>query len=373
MERLRGLALCPGAAIAVAARLGEEFGQPALSPQRLRRIGEKLRRFGVENPEPEQVILVADRIPPHFWLAPIPGLQIVGIAAQEPSVLQPRPEIPTVVGLGDDLLANAEEDEIVIVDGDRGRVYIAPDAATVARYQAPFTLARRLFLDGGHLPARTTSDNRIVSVLAPTPTLQAVADAMDMGADGILIPADNDFLGGDALAQTAGEQVAALHDLARLVGGQPLFLHVPSERLALSALAQGAAAGPLHLILDDPEDAPELRLRLEQIESILEDDDALFGRVAFEAALSPSDDAAPVPAALDEFDGVFVGGDLSVASLERLSQIASRARSASKPMTMDLRGDWWVSALGEALGLGFGRLIVPLADVQDVKDAIREA
>lgn len=359
--------------MAVAARLGEEFGQPSLSPQRLRRIGEKLRRFGGEDSEPEQVVLVADRIPPHFWLAPIPGLQIVGLAAQSDAPLSPSPDIPAVVGLGEDFLAQIEEDEIVIVDGDRGRVYLSPDAATVARYQAPFTLARRLFLDSGHVPARTASDNRIVSVLAPTPTLWTIELAMDMGADGIFIPGDNDFLGGEGVIQTAGEQAATLRDVSRLVGGQPIFLHVPSERLALSALAQGAASGPLHLVLDDWDDAPELLLRLEQIESILEDDDALFGHVSFETALSPADAAAPLSDALETADGLFVGGDLQAASLERLDQIAHLARTWSKPATMDLRGDWWVSALSEALGLGFSRLVVPLEDIQNVKDAIREA
>ena len=91
MEVLHGVSAHPGVAIAAAARLHEDFGAASLSPDRLRRIGEKLRSFGVENPEPEQIVLVADRLPPAFWLAPLPGVQIVGLAAQSPAPLFPPP------------------------------------------------------------------------------------------------------------------------------------------------------------------------------------------------------------------------------------------------------------------------------------------
>ena len=37
----------------------------------------------MEQAEPEQIILVADRVPPGFWPAPLPGVQVVGMAAQD--------------------------------------------------------------------------------------------------------------------------------------------------------------------------------------------------------------------------------------------------------------------------------------------------
>ena len=196
MELLHGIAARPGVAIAAAARLHEEFGVPSLAPDRLRRLGERLRSFGTENPEPEQIILVGERIPPGFWLSPLPGVEIVGLATGNASPLLPPPDLPVVLGLEPSGLQMIEEDDILILDGDRGRVYVAPDAATVARYQAPFTLSRRFFLEGSHLPARTASDNRLITILCEARTLAEAENAMSSGADGLVVPAANDFLGG---------------------------------------------------------------------------------------------------------------------------------------------------------------------------------
>ena len=374
MEVLHGTAAFPGVAIAAAARLSEEYGAVSLSPDRLRRIGERLRSFGVENPEPEQIILIADRIPPAFWLAPLPGVQIVGLAAQSPSPLSPKPELPSVLGVGEMLLRLAEEDDIVIVDGDRGRVYVAPDAMTVARYQAPVTLSRRFFLEGDHLPARTASDNRVVAVLCAAWSLVQAEAAMASGADGLVVPAGNDFLGTDTLAQTAGEQAQTLGDLARIIGGQPLYLDIPHDNLALTALVRGAARLPLHLVLRDWTEREELQARLDEIEASLEDDDVLFGRVQLELgfATEGGDAEDDLPETLDGFAGTFLTGSLRGASWERLLRAAGQARHAGKPATVRIGGDWWPQVLGDALGMGFGQLIVPPAAVADIKDAVRE-
>ena len=369
---LHGIAARPGVAIAVAARLHDDFGVPSLAPERLRRLGERLRSYGVENPEPEQIIVVADRIPPAFWLAPIPGVQVVGLAAANTSPLAPPPDLPVVLGLDEAALGAIEEDDILIVDGDRGRVYVAPDAATVARYQAPFLSTRRFFLEGSHLPARTASDNRLISVLCSARTLAEAEEAMKSGADGLVVPAGNDFLGSESLPQTAGEQAQMLGDLARIIGGQPLTLDIPPERLALTALARGAARLSLNLVLRDWDEMPDLQGRIEEIEAALEQDDALFGRVKLEAGLDASGGADDLPETLDGFAGVFVVGSILDASWECLLPASGQARHAGKPVTVSLDGDWWPQVLGDAVGMGFSRLIVPAAAVADVKDAIRE-
>ena len=373
MEVLHGIAAHPGVAIASAARLGEDFGVPSLSPERLRRLGERLRSFGMENPEPEQIILIADRVPPGFWLSPLPGLEIIGLAAGTGQSLSPAPDRPVVVGLGEALMRAVEEEDIIIVDGDRGRVYVSPDAQTVARYQAPFTLARRFFLEGDHLPARTASDNRVIAVFCAASTLAEAEAAMKSGADGLVVPSDNDFLGGPDVFQTAGEQAQTLGDLARIIGGQPLVLDIPPERLALSALALGAARLPLHLVLRDLSELLELSERLEEIEATLEEDDALFGRVRMDAGVAASGDEDDLPETLDGFAGTFVTGTILDASWERLLLAAGQARHAGKPITASLNGDWWPQVLGDALGMGFSRLVVPAGAVADVKDAIRES
>ena len=377
MEVLHGVSAHPGVAIAAAARLHEDFGTASLAPDRLRRIGERLRSFGLENPEPEQIVLLGDRIPPAFWLAPLPGMQIVGMAAQSPAPLSPPPALPAVLGVGDLLLRVAEEDDIIIVDGDRGRVYVAPDAGTVARYQAPLTLARRFFLEGAHLPARTASDNRVVTVLCAAWTLAQAEDAMAQGADGLVVPGGNEFLGTDTLAQTAGEQAQVLADLARIIGGQPLYLDIPHDNLALTALVRGAARLPLHLVLRDPAEQEELRERLDEIESALEDDDTLFGRVQLElgvpvAAAAGAGGEDDLPETLDGWAGTFLLGSLLEASWERLLLAAGQARRAGKPATIRIGGDWWPQVLGDAVGMGFSQLIVPPTAVADIKDAVRE-
>ena len=362
---LHGIAARPGVAIAVAARLHDEFGVPSLAPERL-------RSYGVENPEPEQIIIVADRIPPAFWLAPLPGIQVVGLAAAHTSLLVPPPNLPVVLGLDKAALDAIEEDDILIVDGDRGRVYVAPDAATVARYQSPFLSTRRFFLEGSHLPARTASDNRLITVLCSAQTLAEAEEAMASGGDGLVVPAGNDFLGSEALPQTAGEQAQMLGDLARIIGGQPLYLDIPPERLALTALARGAARLSLHLILRDWDERPDLQERIEEIEAALEQDDALFGRVKLEAGLDAAGDGNDLPESLDGFAGVFVTGSILDASWDRLLPASGQARRAGKPITVALDGDWWPQVLSEAVGMGFSRLIVPTAAVADVKDAVRE-
>ena len=369
---LHGTAARPGVAIAVAARLHDDFGALSLAPERLRRLGERLRSYGTDNPEPEQIILVADRIPYAFWLAPLPGVQIVGLASSSLSPLVPVPDLPVVLGLDAAALAAIEEDDILIVDGDRGRVYVAPDAATVARYQSPFLSTRRFFLEGSHLPARTASDNRLISVLCSAHTLAEAEEAMASGADGLVILEGNDFLGSESLPQTAGEQAQMLGDLARIIGGQPLTLDIPPERLALTALARGAARLPLHLVLRDREEMADLQERIEEIEVALEEDDALFGRVKLEAGLDAAGGGADLPEELDGFAGVFVTGSILDASWDRLLPAISQARRAGKPVTVSLSGDWWPQVLGDAVGMGFSRLIVSAAAVADVKDAIRE-
>ena len=66
MTLFTGIGARPGVALAAAARLRVDYGVASLSPERLRRIAARLRAFGVESPEPEQVILVADTLPPGF-------------------------------------------------------------------------------------------------------------------------------------------------------------------------------------------------------------------------------------------------------------------------------------------------------------------
>lgn len=369
MDIFHGQSASPGVAIAAAARLTSEYGVPTLDPQRLRRLGERLRRFGLEAPEADQIILIADAVPPGFL--GVPGLEIVGIATQQPHSPGATFTVPTVCALGDTLLDLVPEDEIIIVDADRGRVYVAPDAIVLARYQSPLRRSRRFFLGGANLPARTASDNRVVSVVALSPTLSEVTAAMEVGADAVLIPPGNDFLGAEDAFQTSDDQEDVLRTVMGILGGQPLFLHIPPERLALSALARAADSGPLHLILDDLSQRDDIAGRLEHIESILDDQDIQYGTVQIEAGVR-MDAPDPPPDSLDGCAGACVVQLLDSAQMAHLLPFAGLAQRARKPLTLFLPADW-PSYLGDALALGATRLVTGVETIPDVKDAIRRS
>ncbi len=369
MDVFQGQPAHPGIAIAAAARLTSEYGVPTLDPQRLRRLGERLRRFGMEAAEPDQIILIADEVPPGFL--GVPGLDIVGVATQRPPDDRATFTIPTVCGLGDTLLDLVPEDEIVIIDADRGRVYVEPDALILARYQAPVRRSRRFFLDSANLPARTASDSRIVAVVAVTSTLADITRATEAGADAVLVPPDNDLLGGDGTFQTSDDQEEALRQAMSVLGGQPLLLHIPPDRLALSALARAASAGPLHLVLDDPAQRDDLADRLDGIESVLDDQDILYGTLHIEAGVGAAD--APGPDSLDAYAGVCVTQPSDHIPIDRLLLLASLAQRAHKSLALTLPDADWPSYLPDALALGAARLVTTIDSVLAVKDAIRQS
>jgi hypothetical protein len=370
MEVFQGRSVRPGVAIAAAARLRLEFGVPTLDAQRLRQLGERLRSFGMDAAEPEQAILVAGALPAGYLGAPLPGLEFVGVATQSALSDISLVFCPAVDGLPDTLLSAVEEGEIIIVDGDRGRVYIGPDATVIARYQTPTRMSRRFFLGSGHLSARTTSDDRAVAVLAPTPTLAAVTDAMEAGADGLWVPPDNDFLGPEQSFQTSGEQREALTSLMSLAAGKPVYVQVPTERLALSMLSRAAALGTFSLILEDLSLRAELADRFQEIEGVLEEEDTLFGPVRFEAGLTTQEDTL-LPETLDSYTGLWVTEPFSTTHMERLLPIAGLAHHAQRPLTLSLLEGDWQALLAEALDLSTDRIIVATSAIADVKDAIR--
>ena len=370
MTLFNGIGVRPGVALAAAARLRVDFGAASLSPERLQRIALRFRAFGVESPEPEQVILVADAIPPGFTPA-VAGLEVLGIATGSDAPLVPAPDCPAVTGLGEDFFEAVAENEILIVDGSRGRVYVSPDASVIARYQAPTRQARRIFLEGEHLPARTASEGRLVSIFAPAVSLDDVKRAMEAGADGLFLYVESVLLGSDASPMTATEQSAALRLVMQMIGGLPLLLHVPPERLALTALARASADGPLHLLVDGTETRREMQDRLAEIEAVYEDEDIPFGTPQFELALPATDAEASLPETLEGFTGVFAAEALPESRMERLMLIAGLAQRARKPLLLAL-GDDWPSELSTALTLGASRLLVPADAVADVKDAVRQ-
>ena len=244
-----------------------------------------------------------------------------------------------------------EEDDIVIVDGDRGRVYVAPDAATVARYQAPFTLARRFFPgEAGIWPPVLLRTTASMAVLCYASTLAQAEAAMQRGADGLVVPENNnDFLGGDTLAQTAGEQAQLLADLAQMIGGQaPDPGHSPGTP---GPDRPGAGRGSNASVIwccATCRNWEELQARLDEIETELEDSPmpCLAGSnwTPGIAAAGENDD---LPETLDGCAGSFVTGH-ACGTLRGSGCCWHRVRPARRasPSPLSLNGDWWPQVSG---------------------------
>ena len=124
MEFFQGQPGRPGVAIARRRPPSQRvWGAQHSTRSALRRLGERLRRFGIEAPEPEQVVLVAESLPRRLSRRPpcrgSNSLESrLGWCWANAAMLP----CPCVTGLPDTMFVALEEDEIVIVDGDRGGV-----------------------------------------------------------------------------------------------------------------------------------------------------------------------------------------------------------------------------------------------------------
>jgi hypothetical protein len=362
MTLYSGLSVRPGIALAAAGRLHVEYGVASFAPERLRRIAVRLRAFGVDSPEPEQVILIADSLPPGFTAATA-GLEIVGLALGSEANFSSPLDCPTVIGLGPEFFESVVEDEIIVVDGSRGRVYVAPDAVTLARLQAPAVRSQRIFIDPSHLAARTASEGHPVAVFVPVQSQGDIEHAMEVGADGVCLFPSEDF------PDTTSGQTKSLETMLETLGGLPLLLCIPLEQLALSAVARASALGILHLVVSDKVERDEITARLAEIEALLEEDDLPYGTPQFEFC-PPITGEADLPDDLDDFTGISVVGIDHDTSMELLLPIAALSQRTRRSLLLSLGSDW-PDELPHALTLGAARLLVPLPSVPDVKDAIR--
>ena len=364
MEIYTGTALSPGVAIAVAARLTDNFGASRLAPERERHMGETLLRAGLDLPDPDQIVLVAQRLPPGYLAAPLPGLEIIGAALAEVTDAPVPAPCPVAGGLGDDFYAQTEEGEIMIVDGDRGRVYVSPDAPTLARYQGPGRRGRRFHVEPAHLAAVRASDGQAVAVLAAATDWAGVQDALASGVDGILLPLENALLSGEGF-DTASEQLLRLRQVVDTLGGKLLLVEAPLERVALSALARAAAWGPVGLVVTLPALAAEARAEMDALEPELEAGDIPFGRVRLEVLRGEGDASFSEPP--DDADGIILTTTPPAPDDARAFWLAGISLTALLP------GDTSGADLTAWLDAGITRLVVPASQVQAVKEAVRQS
>lgn len=389
MEVFDGYSVNKGMVLASAAKVRFDFGIPSLTPMRLRALGERLAASEDGFVETEQVILVAERLPITLVASVIPGIEIVGLAvagyleeveiAALDSLLpsattgmsgrstKGEDTFPIVGGLGEAFVRDLDETEILLLDGNAGRVFVGPDAFVVSRFQSTAT-RKRFFLEGAHVRAKTASDNRVVTVLASADTLDEIAEGMEAGADGVYLRPSNEVVS-DTLPQTAAGQVRALHDVMDIVGGKPIVLNVPSTAIAYSALLEAAASAPVSMAVESIESAVEIASAMEMTRSFA-DADIPLGDLSLLFA-PPAPGPAELPENLDSVGGVLFAAPWHAYDVELILPLLGMAKQAGKPVYALLTDDWR-DEIEDIVRFGVSGLIAAPADASDVKDAIRE-
>jgi phosphoenolpyruvate-protein phosphotransferase (PTS system enzyme I) len=96
-------------------------------------------------------------------------------------------EIPAVVGLVD-ITGRAKNGDKIIIDGNKGLVFLNPDDETMTKYEklkADYLEYRKTLKELKELPAETSDNARRIEISANIGTPKDVNSAMDNGAEGV--------------------------------------------------------------------------------------------------------------------------------------------------------------------------------------------
>jgi phosphoenolpyruvate-protein phosphotransferase/dihydroxyacetone kinase phosphotransfer subunit len=181
-----------------------------------------------EGPRPH--VLVARELLPS-QIARLDPTHVAGIATAEGSatshaaIIARALGIPAVVGLGEPLMA-VPEGTPLLIDGEAGKVTVAPDRAGVAGFQARLTsdLERRAAaVERAHEPARLASGER-VEVFANVGSVEDARSAVRFGAEGVgLLRTEFLFLGRGELP-SEDEQAQSITSIALALEGRPVVV-----------------------------------------------------------------------------------------------------------------------------------------------------
>ena len=149
----------------------------------------------------------------------------IGGAGGHTAIVAKGLEIPAVVGIGS-FLANVSGGDLVIVDGDQGRVIVQPDEETLARYRHELEEHRSLAVRLGELrdlPAVTT-DGVDVTLLANIEFPREVDACLERGASGIgLYRTEFLYLGVD-VEPTEEDHYQAYAKVVQALGDRPVVI-----------------------------------------------------------------------------------------------------------------------------------------------------
>ncbi len=207
MKTLEGIAKHSGAAIAIVAQVDSKTGINGL-PSSLLMEGISALRKGTASADYPEAILACDTLQFGATVR-IPGINLIGIAAESPADMELELNIPCVIGVVG-LLQSVSEGDILIVDGNKGRLHIDPDPSTLIHYQhaeEQRNLREKVFISSEHIPARTQT-GEVVYVYAIVANQSQLTEALNSGADGILVDFRNVDTDPDALAAAVLREVA---------------------------------------------------------------------------------------------------------------------------------------------------------------------
>ena len=192
----------------------------------LRLSGETATAFKL----PDNAIILADDLLPSQLMeldpARVAGLAISrGGPTSHVAILAASMNIPAVVALGQRVLS-IEDGALVILDGEEGRLQVAPGPAEIAAAQ--FRLAERR---ARHAEAKAsaaevcaTADGARIEVFANLASVEEARAAVDNGAEGCgLLRTEFLFMDRDT-PPTEDEQFAAYQVIAETLGGRPLII-----------------------------------------------------------------------------------------------------------------------------------------------------
>jgi phosphoenolpyruvate-protein kinase (PTS system EI component) len=150
-----------------------------------------------------------------------------GAATSHAAIMARSLGLPMAVALGDDLLA-VEEGGTLVLDGDRGRLYVEPDPTLEAWGRTTMTWAARVreALAAGRALPPVTRDGRRIALLCNAGSAAEVRAGLEAGADGIgLLRTELAFLEARAWP-TEAEHYEALAPLLALVRGLPATVRI---------------------------------------------------------------------------------------------------------------------------------------------------
>jgi phosphoenolpyruvate-protein phosphotransferase len=192
----------------------------------LRLSGETARPLAL----PDNAVVLADDILPSQLMELDPG-RVAGLAisrggpTSHVAILAAAMNIPAVVALGPRLLS-IEDGALVILDGDAGRLQVAPNPSEIAAAQTRLfeRRSRRAKAEASAQALCRTADGVRIEVFANLGAVDEAAGALANGAEGCGLLRTEFLFMERAAAPDEAEQLAAYQAIAAALGGRPLIV-----------------------------------------------------------------------------------------------------------------------------------------------------